>query len=761
MKTKSTFIDLTIEPDNQSPYGKTLDNLLLYLQWYPFILNMIPTDPNHKDYKAFMGIKTRCAIWEDSLQKEGKSISRSGEYITNSIRINLKAGEYKISTMVRVFTAVDFAITGKGNETVVRFLKYDFVKEPFHWYNPHIKGRNCVALFACPWEAEKNPAFKRDNCFTLRDFNIRLEDGLWFPYKNPAQTDPVAAETTNGALISYVNFHEANLSNLNIVAENNGEITLIDADECDHQEITDCYLYLNNWHDRFSSDKWLHIREQGANLNIRGNNKSVLVTRNTFVKHGNDEALTFLGGGNILCSNDITHENILVCRNKFTYLDAIMPITGTPDIPVIPDIPDISDEVVVPAEVSSDDCARHGEVETTDNGAAEIPRPVHINGVLISFGPLPNAKNVWRNVIFSENVIYLQGPAQCAVAMNIVRGEYRDEYHNIVFSNNRIYHSYHDSGLTPGNGALHYLYTNSFSFQIFPNADGLSLHPADEELSSDSYDTGPEDATLATSASTTTDTELVSYYGNSIYYSQHTRDYQDPKVPTYRLAYEHSCFKLKGGNVCIHDNFIDGTKAEVQRLEGADGLYGKADNPISLLHCMPCKVEGDYNVSFCNNQAYGYGVVLRCRNQYDFNEHIDNYDIHMSGNSLYDGAAIVVYDIASSRIAIVQNRFFNCTADFIQGDILKEPEISICQNMFDSDHPGKDYRGHLFAPWTFAGDSVGRLYVMANCLIGYTSGSLTIEKDKPAILYADCNSGNIIASKSHKEIVETPDEVPE
>lgn len=253
--------------------------------------------------------------------------------------------------------------------------------------------------------------------------------------------------------------------------------------------------------------------------------------------------MAFLGGGLSIYSNTVTHENILVFRNKFTYLDAELGVPGTPDVPVVPDNPAVPDKPVLPTDAAGKDYT-----PSDSNNRKDIPtepsRPVHPNGVLISFGPLSNAKNIWRNVFFSENVIYLQGPGHCAVGMYIVRGEYQDEYHNVKFFNNSIYHTYHDSGQQPGNGANHYLYTSSFSFQILPNTEGLSLLADTEKGTVNACKDVQTDAMVPGSYSAENETELVSYFGNSIFYSQQTRDYSDPKAPSYRLAYEHSCFKL-------------------------------------------------------------------------------------------------------------------------------------------------------------------------------------------------------------------------
>lgn len=141
---------------------------------------------------------------------------------------------------------------------------------------------------------------------------------------------------------------------------------------------------------------------------------------------------------------------------------------------------------------------------------------------------------------------------------------------------------------------------------------------------------------------------MVYYYGNSIIYSQHTYD-----SPGGWFAYEHSCFKIFGGNVDIHDNFIDGTGAVVER-SAKDGIFGNHDNPISILHSLPCKADGRNNVLFSGNKAKGYGVVLRCRAQ-DTEEFVKDYDILLERNSFADRGFIVLDRVENSTIEIVDN----------------------------------------------------------------------------------------------------------
>ena len=53
-------------------------------------------------------------------------------------------------------------------------------------------------------------------------------------------------------------------------------------------------------------------------MNIRGSHKSALIIRNTFIKHGCDEALTFLEGYVVKSDKTFRHENIRVIKNSFT-----------------------------------------------------------------------------------------------------------------------------------------------------------------------------------------------------------------------------------------------------------------------------------------------------------------------------------------------------------------------------------------------------------------------------------------------------------
>lgn len=81
----------------------------------------------------------------------------------------------------------------------------------------------------------------------------------------------------------------------------------------------------------------------------------------------------------------------------------------------------------------------------------------------------------------------------------------------------------------------------------------------------------------------------------------------------------------------IHDNVIDGSKAIVKRGVGSQGLYGKIDKPVTLLHCNSCSDPGPHSIKMYNNEAVGYGVVLRCSNQYAD----DTYDTKKSQTTKY------------------------------------------------------------------------------------------------------------------------------
>lgn len=514
----------------------------------------------------------------------------------------------------------------------------------FHSNDAYHVGIDRLVVIASPKCNEFITGYMRENTLKLKNLTLRMADNFRFPQVNPNYKKSVPFgeidEITMGVLMSYVNFYKTEISGLNISAMHNGEVTLIDSEDCDHQKITDCYLYLNNWNDR-TVGEWKRQREQGANLNVRGDNKSVLIANNTFIKHGNDEALTFFPGGNSSYTGTCIHENIKVINNSFTYLDAD-PVS-----------------------------------DSSENGPIVETRPVHTNVVLITFNPTDNVRSEWKNLLFSENTIRLEGPNHTAVSMSVIPG---DTWSGVKFSNNTLYHTYRYNGLKPGNDARLYIYTKSFMFTTLKDASDLSLNHSQAQIPSTAVD---EPATK---------TGPVEYCGNSIYYSQHTQDL--PDLNNFVYAYEHSCFAVQGGSVYIHDNYIDGTAAVVQRIDSANGKYGKEDNPISLFHCMPCEVEGNYDVRICRNYAIGYGVALRCRPQYNTQDIISGYSVRMEGNSLHDGAAIVLYNLNNSNISVVRNSFTECTAGpliyaqtpykdiFLQ---IPQVTVSVFQNKFEAE----------------------------------------------------------------------------
>lgn len=115
-----------------------------------------------------------------------------------------------------------------------------------------------------------------------------------------------------------------------------------------------------------------------------------------------DEALTFLQGSED-ATKKFVHENIRVIQNTFTYLDAEIEDITEPDNPAEPDEP-VTPEI--PTEPGSPDTKSNRTTDTDDN------RPVHINGVLISFAHALDSqyKSEWKNVLFANNTLYLQGP---------------------------------------------------------------------------------------------------------------------------------------------------------------------------------------------------------------------------------------------------------------------------------------------------------------------------------------------------------------
>ena len=621
-------------------------------------------------------------------------------------------------------------------------MRYDNI----HNNNAYNNSIDCISLFASPLKTENIPEYKRNNSFVLKDLNIKVTGGVWFP----CIILETGKESENGVLLAYANFHKTEISCVSIIAKDNGELTLVDGNECDHQRITDCYFYLNNWFDRTTGPWSKQNPEQGANLNIRGNHKSVLIARNTFIKHGMDEALTFLQGSED-ATKKFVHENIRVIQNTFTYLDAEIEDVTEPDNPAEPDEP-VTPEI--PTEPGSPDTKSNRTSDTDDN------RPVHINGVLISFAHALDSqyKSEWKNVLFANNTLYLQGPVNTAVSMALNRD---DKCSGVVFANNTLYHTYRHNGKMPGNsqdgitsGALPYRYSASFNFGMNVNAEGEWTDSAADDTSVDQPVEKVEEPNTA------------SFYGNTIYYSQHTQDkHLSDKNDEFVLAYEHSCFRICGVTADIHDNFIDGTQAVVIRHPGSHGQYGKTENPVSLLHCVPCKKTDNNSVRFCNNEAVGYGLVLRCRDQFLFRDEVHNMknnSIYIEGNSLFDGSAMALFDMKDCRLKVSQNRFSDCTGNFLfEGDGLNNTGITLCQNLFDSDKEKINYEGQLFAKNQFKDSVLSNLYTLSNNLIGYTVKSLNLNEDDqrndyPGISGIHFNKGNYFVSKQINPSSENP-----
>lgn len=258
----------------------------------------------------------------------------------------------------------------------------------------------------------------------------------------------------------------------------------------------------------------------------------------------------------------------------------------------------------------------------------------------------------------------------------------------------------------------------------------------------------------------------ASFYGNTIYYTQHTQDkHLSDKNDEFVLAYEHSCFRICGVTADIHDNFIDGTQAVVIRHPGSHGQYGKTENPVSLLHCVPCKKTDNNSVRFCNNEAVGYGLVLRYRDQFLFRNEVHNMknnSIYIEGNSLFDGSAMALFDMKDCRLKVSQNRFSDCTGNFLfEGDGLNNTGITLCQNLFDSDKEKINYEGQLFAKNQFKDSVLSNLYTLSNNLIGYTVKSLNLNEndqrnDYPGISGIHFNKGNYFVSKQINPSSENP-----
>ena len=631
-------IHLTVKPDSQAE-GMTLDSLLAYLQFH---------DALEKDMVSKINIEA----WEDYFRLEGLDLDRNDMYITVPIRISLLEGEYGITPMVRVFTTADFSIIGEGSGTVVRFHKYDFVNEPYTWDNGFGRGRNVVAFISSYLKGSLDPDMSTgiNNRLTLRDMTVRMEDGKWFPYFGKDNKGKVV-EVSVGALLSYANFPVVEISGMDIEAKGNGEVTLMEGDGCPRQKITGCRLYLDNWLDR-TVGKWKRQREQGTNLNIRGDNKSALIEGNSFIKHGNDEALSFFA---TLSDNStmVVHENVRVVRNTFTYLDAD-PVPGSAG-------------------------------EGTEDGWI---RPMHINGVLITFNPGNDAENrdiktVWKDVVFAENTLNLEGPVCSAVGMNVLPG---DVCHNVSFERNRIFHKYIDTHQLPGNGILDgigenengaspYLYSNTFVFKT----------------KKDRTDLAPGTKGAASGTGTEIKPTPVVYRGNYIRYTQKTYDQPEVNDLKFYWSYEHSCFAVHGGDIEILDNYIDSTGAVVIRHIPSDGIYGNPGNPVTLFHCLPCEVQGKYRVRISGNEAVKYGVTLSCRPQYSAVEIINGYTVRMENNTLSDGAPMVLYNVKNSDIAVVRNSFTGCSKETLiqvvyKVELQSDPSVklSLIQNKIES-----------------------------------------------------------------------------
>ena len=94
----------------------------------------------------------------------------------------------------------------------------------------------------------------------------------------------------------------------------NGSITNIDLRCCSNIEIKNCIL------ENFNRC------ETGGILWIRGETSNVLVSGNTFRKHGNDEAIAIWGSGNTgsETATSVTKQNIRIENNLFEYGEAVV-----------------------------------------------------------------------------------------------------------------------------------------------------------------------------------------------------------------------------------------------------------------------------------------------------------------------------------------------------------------------------------------------------------------------------------------------------
>lgn len=569
---------------------------------------------------------------------------------------------------------------------------------------------NELIFFKGPVKRVEQQDSENGNTLTLKNLVFRLQDGIWFPYKYKDIYDGSDQEQPLGIVLKYTFFPKVEISKIDIEAKNNGEFTLLEGEECSHQTVTDCRFYLNNWFDHTKVDpvtgkEWAKRREIGANFNLLGSNKSAFVARNTFIKHGSDEALTFFTRADkLLAIITSVHENITVVDNTFTYLDAEIESAGDNGSGSDADQPVINDN------------------------------PVHLNGVLITFNAFWGVDSIWKNVLFSRNTINLEGPVGTAVSMTVIP---RDICQNVEFSNNYLNHTYKYNGGKPGNNASDgiangapeaYLYSTSFAFNKKVNTDGMYLVPNDIN-----HETSDVKNTLAT----TVIPNPVVYKNNIIHYSQLMRDHADKNG--YKLAAEHSCFVVSGGDVEIFDNTIDGKEAVAIRLAGSNGVFGNANNPVSIFHCMPCNVKGNnitHNVVMRHNRAEGFGVALRCRPQYNLDWLVSDYLIQMDSNDFLSGSAVVLHNMNKSNIYITRNVFDNCQkipfvslivaqAEDTKEKLPTQPSVtlSLFQNLLSTATGITNYMGTaLDAEWSTAQQvthPLSKFCFLLNCLEGY------------------------------------------
>ena len=723
---KISKLKFDILPDLQAiPSGETLNNLLEFLKLYvnnTWLLNewRKPKYTHLKVWFDYFYDILELDSGTDNLGHEIKEYIDGKPYFTVPIEINLTEGEYAINHLVILYTKADLSIVGVEDKTVIKLYRFHFQEDAKENY-VYRSNWNQLFCFNAPEKMVTEQDSDNGNALTLRSLKFRLEDGLWFPLKYEDVYEHTDEEIQLGIIICYSFFPNVLLSKIDIEAKDNGQLVLIQGEECAHQKITDCRLYLNNWFDHTVGD-WEKRREMGANLNMFGANKSALVARNAFIKHGNDEALTFftIPDENSNKIETSVHENIEVVDNTFTYLDSNIDIVG-PVKPVEPDV---------------------GTSPTRNSSAGTNTRPVHLNGVLITFNANNGVQSIWKNLLFARNTVNLQGPVGTAVSMTVIPG---DLCQNVEFSNNFLNHTYKYNGLRPGNATSDgitsfgapdtYLYSSSFTFQRRINTDDMRLMSDSSILDA---------ATAAISDQSTMAEEIfptpVVFRNNEIYYSQLMRDHDFGN--NYILAAEHACFTVGGGDVEILDNIIDGSKAQVKRLTGSDGVFGNADNPVSLLHCVPCNVAGTNSVVMRGNRAEGYGVALRCRPQYNLDFIVSDYDIQVDANEFLDGAATVLHNMNDSNIYIARNAFHNCqkapfvTLNTAEADNTKvklpaHPAVtlSLFQNLLTTANNIKDYKGVcLNANWHSTPQVINplsRFCFLLNYLDGYDYMTVT------------------------------------